>query len=153
IDELIDVVKQSVPECLATFASFPSIEFLNPARRDFFCFNVYLDDAQALAAYLDRLQHLAGGNPLVLGEYGLDSLRHGERAQAEAIGHHVGTVFRHGLAGSFVFSYTDEWFTGGHAVANWAFGVTRADRSAKPAAQVLKRAWNRVPRAQAGPLP
>jgi len=153
IDELIDTAKQESPHCLATFASFPCTEFLSPLNRDFVCFNIYLNDAKSLAAYLDRLQHLSGPVPLVLGEYGLDSMRHGETAQAEVIRQHVGAVFQHGLAGSFVFSFTDEWFTGGHQITDWAFGITRRDRSKKPAAQMLSSAWNRVPRVEQIPLP
>lgn len=141
VDELIDTVKQAAPQCLATFANYPTTEFLNPIRRDFVCFNVYLEDQNSLAAYLDRLQHLSGSLPLMLGEFGADSFRHGEDGQAESLSRHVRTVFRHGLAGSFVFSYCDEWFTGGHLVESWAFGITRKDRTEKPALAALKREW------------
>ncbi len=112
VEELLNVVKQESPECLATFVSFPPTEFLHPSRSDFCCFNVYLHDPQSLRAYLSRLQHVAGDAPLVLGEHGLDSLRHGERRQAKLLAAHAKGVFRQGLAGSFVFSYTDDWFTG-----------------------------------------
>ena len=46
---------------------------------------------------------------------------------------HLEEVFRCGLAGTCVFSYTDEWFTGGHPITDWAFGLVRRDRSPKPA--------------------
>jgi GT2 family glycosyltransferase len=156
IEELIDVAKQSAPQCLATFANYPTTEFLNPRHRDFVCFNVYLDSEPALAAYLDRLQHLAGPLPVILGEYGTDSYRHGEQAQAESLRRHISTVLGHGLAGSFIFSYTDEWFTGGHLVEDWAFGITRSDRSEKHAAAMLKRQWSsplRIASGNAAPLP
>jgi hypothetical protein len=38
----------------------------------------------ALRAYLARLQLMAGGKPLVLGEFGIDSLREGEQRKAVA---------------------------------------------------------------------
>ena len=38
-------------------------------------------DEDKLGAYLDRLQHTASSKPLVLGEYGIDSLRHGDRSR------------------------------------------------------------------------
>jgi GT2 family glycosyltransferase len=153
LDELLDTAKQESPDCLATFVNFPTTEFLVPSRADFCCFNVYLHDAQRLGAYLNRLQHIAGNAPLVLGEYGLDSIREGEAEQAARLARHVQEVFQHGLAGSFVFSYTDDWFTGGHAVADWAFGVTRRDRSEKPAAAQLSQIWSRVPAVGADDLP
>lgn len=144
IGELIDVVKQVEPGCLTTFANYPSTEFLNPPGGDFCCFNVYLEEDDALAGYLDRLQHLAGHRPLILGEFGADSIRQGEARQAELLASHVRRVFRHGLAGSFAFSFTDDWFTGGHQVEGWAFGVTRRDRTEKPAADALRAAWAAV---------
>lgn len=82
-----------------------------PHTLDFCCFNIYLHDVDRLGAYFDRLQHIAGDRPLVLGEFGSDSFRQGAHRQAELLANHVGTVFRHGLAGSIVFSFTDDWFT------------------------------------------
>ena len=142
VDRLIAAVKDEAPECLTTCVNFPTTEFLNPASCDFLCFNVYLHDVDKLARYLDRLQHLAGNRPLILGEYGVDSLRCGEAAQAHLIGAHVEHVVRHGLAGSFVFAYTDEWFTGGQEISDWAFGITTRDRAPKLAADALAGAWN-----------
>ena len=75
-----------------------------------------------------------GGFVIPLGEYGIDSQREGEAEQAAILERHLHRVFHHGLAGSVVFAYTDDWFTGGHQIEDWAFGVTRRDRSEKPAA-------------------
>jgi O-antigen biosynthesis protein len=144
IGQLLDTAKQEAPDCLATYTNYPSTEFLSPANTDFACFNVYLEQVGKLGAYLDRLQHIAGNKPLILGEFGLDSLRHGAALQAEALCSHVSCVFQHGLAGSYVFSYTDDWFTGGHRIDNWAFGVTDRDRNEKPAARALSRTWSCV---------
>ncbi len=102
LEELLGSAKQEAPECLVTYVNFPTTEFLNPAGTDFYCFNVYVHDEAKLGTYLDRLQHIAGNKPLVLGEYGVDSLRHGEEEQARLLSQHVRRVFRHGLAGSFV---------------------------------------------------
>src|SRR5260221_327297 len=153
VNELMDIVKQEAPQCLTTFANYPSTEFLNPSHGDFCCYNVYLNDDQRLGAYLERLQHVAGSRPLVLGEYGLDSLRHGEAEQAGVIARHIQKVFSHGLAGSFVLSYTDDWFTGGHPIEDWAFGMTNRNRVAKPAAGSLARAWSDALDTRSGTLP
>jgi GT2 family glycosyltransferase len=153
IEELGDSVKQIAPECLTTFANYPTTEFLQPSGFDFCCFNVYLHDLDRLGAYFDRLQHIAGDIPLVLGEFGVDSFRQGKSRQADLLAGHVQTVFRHGLAGSIVFSYTDDWFTGGTKIADWGFGVTTEDRSEKPAAAALQEGWRRAPFAQESDLP
>jgi len=153
LDELIEIVKEESPQCLATYANYPSTEFLCPRRLDFACFNVYLHDAQRLGAYLDRLQHLVGPVPLILGEFGADAIRNGEQRQAELVAQHVHTVFRHGLAGSFVFSYTDEWFTGGAYIEDWAFGITTRQREERPAAAALRRVWQHTPFGEDTALP
>lgn len=153
VDMLIDTAKQAAPDCPVTFANYPSTEFLRPVAGDFVCFNVYLESQIALSAYLDRLQHLAGASPLILGEFGADSIRHGESGQTTAIEQHVEKVFGHGLAGSFVFSFTDDWYTGGHQIEDWAFGITRRDRTAKPAAAALKQLWALVPHVSTGVTP
>ncbi len=145
IDELIDSAKQVSPERLITFVNFPTTEFLTPTLGDFWTFNVYVHDERKLGAYLDRLQHIAGNKPLVLGEYGIDTIREGEEEQARMLQMHVQRGFRHGLAGSFIFAYTDDWFTGGHQIDDWAFGLTRRDRSEKPSAGVLRSTWQSVP--------
>ena len=153
LTELSDSVKQLCPDCLTTFANYPTTEFLQPEGFDFCCFNVYLHDAGRLGAYLDRLQHIAGDLPLVLSEFGLDSIREGERVQAELLAAHIRTVFQHGVAGSVIFSFTDEWFTGGRLLDQWGFGVTRADRSLKSSADAVRQAWQQAPFSQNGKLP
>lgn len=145
IEELLDVAKQEAPECLTTYVNFPTTEFFEPSAVDFYCFNVYVHDERKLGAYLDRLQHIAGNKPLILGEYGIDTIREGDVEQAAMLSRHVRQVFRHGLAGSFIFAYTDEWFTGGHLIEDWAFGVTQRDRTEKVSAKALQKVWANVP--------
>lgn len=145
ISELGDAVKQIAPECLTTFANYPTTEFFQPKGFDFCSFNVYLHDVERLGAYFDRLQHIAGDRPLVLSEFGVDSLRQGLTHQGELLADHVRAVFEHGLAGSIIFSYTDDWFTGGSQIEDWGFGVTTTDRAEKPSALALRDAWIQAP--------
>ena len=133
IDELVAIAHEEDPEVLVTFASFPPTEYLHPTTVDFYTMNVYLHRREKFRAYLERLQNLADEKPLLLGEYGIDSIRNGESEQAELLGMHLEEVFGNGLAGTCCFSYTDEWFTGGHPITDWAFGLVRADRTPKPA--------------------
>ena len=143
IGELVDTAQQESTDCLITYTNYPSTEFLSVSGADFLCFNVYLDHPQQLGEYLDRLQHVAGAKPLILGELGVDSLSHGQAGQAKSLSEQYRCVLSRGLAGSFVFSYTDDWFTGGHRVESWGFGVTDRNRIEKPAAAALRDAWAR----------
>jgi O-antigen biosynthesis protein len=55
-----------------------------PPLVDFVSFNVYLETRDTLAAYLARLQNLAGERPLLMAKIGLDSRRNGEGRQTPA---------------------------------------------------------------------
>ena len=48
-------------------------------------------------------------------------------------------AFAAGVAGTFVFAWTDEWFTGGHLIEDWAFGLVDRDRQPKPAFHEVAR--------------
>ena len=146
VEELVDIARQEDPEALATFASFPPTEYLHPRNVDFYTMNVYLHARDKFRSYLQRLQNLADEKPMVLGEYGIDSIRHGEEEQAELVAMHLEEVFRCGLSGTCVFSYTDEWFTGGSAITDWAFGLVRADRSEKPVFAEVAKVYGGDPR-------
>jgi hypothetical protein len=131
IDDLVSEAKSIDPECLCTFTSFPPTEFLRPESVDFVCFNVYLHNQKPFEDYLARLQTLADAKPLVLGEFGMDSIREGEAHQSEFLSWQIESMFRGGLAGTVVFSFTDDWFRGGLQIEDWGFGLTTRDRKPK----------------------
>ena len=106
--ELADIAKQADPQGLTTYGNYPPTEYLELDFLDFAMFNVYLHDRATFRRYLFRLQNLVGPKPLMLGELGMDTLRHGELSQAEFLTGHVAEANELGLAGSFVFSWTDE---------------------------------------------
>jgi GT2 family glycosyltransferase len=143
--ELADTARQADPDGLVTYASFPPTEYLNLPFLDFVTFNVYLHDREVFRRYLLRLQNQVGDRPLVLGELGMDTLRHGEAGQAELLAGHVREATLLGLAGSFIFSWTDDWFTGGHAIQDWAFGITHADRRPKASYHALQKVFHDSP--------
>lgn len=143
--ELADVARQADPQGLVTYANFPPTEYLDLSFADFVTFNVYLHDVETFRRYLYRLQNLVGDRPLLLGELGMDTIRHGEEGQAEFLAGHLREAALMGLAGTFVFSWTDEWHTGGSRIDDWAFGVTRADRSPKPAYHALAEVYGKSP--------
>jgi GT2 family glycosyltransferase len=143
--ELADVVKQTDPHALATYANYPPTEYLDLAFLDFQTFNVYLHDCETFRRYLLRLQNFAGNRPLVLGELGMDTLRNGELDQCQFLAGHVREALLVGLAGIFVFSWTDEWYTGGYPVKDWAFGITRENRSPKASYHALRETFEATP--------
>lgn len=141
IEQLIEIGRKTDPGALFSYASFPPTEYLLPQNVDFHSFNVYLHEQEIFERYLLRLQNLAEDKPLVISEFGMDTIRHPEEEQAELLKWHVESVVRCGLAGSMVFAWTDEWFTGGADIEDWAFGLVRRDRSPKPAYEALKQLW------------
>jgi glycosyltransferase involved in cell wall biosynthesis len=145
LGELADVARQTDPQGLVTYANYPPTEYLAPHGLDFATFNVYLHDRDAFRRYLFRLQNLVGEKPLVLGEIGMDTQRHGELEQAEFLAGHLAEVTSMGLAGALVFAWTDEWHTGGYPIEDWAFGITRADRSPKASYHALREVFQASP--------
>ena len=145
IDALIEEAKRADPDCLCTFASYPPTEFLRPRRLDFLCFNVYLHHRQPFRNYLARLQMIADSQPLILGESGIDSLREGEARKCEILTWHVEEVFRGGLAGTILFSFTDAWWKDGREVEGWEMGLTDRARRPKPSFFSIKEAFARAP--------
>jgi O-antigen biosynthesis protein len=146
IDELIDEAKSIDSNGLYTFSSFPPTEFLSPQNIDFLCFNVYLHNQKSFEAYLSRLQTIADAKPLMLGEFGLDSFRVGETEKCEILQWQIETTFRNGLAGTVVFSFTDDWWRGGHQIEDWSFGLTTVDRKPKDSFATVKKAYQQAPR-------
>ena len=145
IDELVREGKAIDPGALCTFTSFPPTEFLQPREIDFHCFNVYLHHRPSFEGYLARLQMLADNKPLVLGEFGMDSIREGETHKCEFLKWQIETCFRNGLAGCVVFSFTDDWFRGGLQIEDWAFGLTTRAREPKESFEVVRRQFQIAP--------
>jgi glycosyltransferase involved in cell wall biosynthesis len=146
IDDLVAIAKSEAPDCLVTFANYPTTEYVNPRGVDFVCYNVYLHDENVFRNYLARLQNIAADKPLMLGEYGIDTCReHTAEEQAAILSAHVRAVFEEGLVGTFIFSFTDDWFRHGYQIEDWAFGLTARDRRPKPAFAAVRDVFKRVP--------
>jgi glycosyltransferase involved in cell wall biosynthesis len=145
IDELAGIVKSIDPQRLVTFVNFPPTEFLQPTSIDFVSFNVYLHESRPFSNYLDRLQGIAGDKPLVLAEFGVDSMREGEERKAQILAGHIESAFRAGLAGAFIFAFTDDWHTGGHQIENWFFGLTDKDRKPRRSFHAVAEQFKRAP--------
>jgi glycosyltransferase involved in cell wall biosynthesis len=138
IEGLIRIGRAIDPDTLFSYATYPPTEYLLPENVDFCCFNVYLHDQRDFEHYLLRLQNLTGERPLILGEFGMDTIRHSQEEQAELLGWHVDSVVKCGLAGTIFFTWTDEWFTGEQDISDWAFGIVTRQRAPKKSFYALK---------------
>src|SRR5215469_18852161 len=142
---LFTIVKEEDPDATVTYVNYPTTEYLEVPFLDVVSFNVYLESKRELQAYLARLQNVAGDRPLLLTELGLDSLRHGQLAQAESLDWQIRATFEAGAAGAIIFSWTDDWFRAGCQVKDWAFGITDVGRNRKSAAQVVDKVFRETP--------
>lgn len=145
IERLYKAAKSEDPDSLVTYVNFPTTEYLELPFLDFFAFNVYLESENDLRRYLARLQNRAGNRPLLMAEVGLDSMRNGEEAQAQALKWQIGAAFSEGCCGTFIFSWTDEWFRGGCEIEDWGFGLTDRHRQPKLALEWVTRAYKNIP--------
>lgn len=135
LETLISCGKACAPNQLFSYATYPSTEYLIPRNADFLAVNVYLEEPESLAAYLLRLQNLAGNKPLIITEFGLDVATHGETKQAAARQWFQKACHAAAVAGTVWFSYTDEWFRGGAMVTGWQFGIVDAARRQRASAE------------------
>jgi glycosyltransferase involved in cell wall biosynthesis len=141
ISTLVECVRDEDPDMLVTYANFPTTEYLPLPDVDFVTFNVFLEHEADFRRYLTRLHNLAGERPLVLGEIGVDASVSEER-QASMLDWQLRVALERGVAGACIFSWTDEWFVG-RPINDWQFGLTRADRSQRPAHAVARK-WNQT---------
>jgi O-antigen biosynthesis protein len=141
VEGLAALVKEVDPEPLVSYANFPPTEYLDFDQLDFVCFNVYLHREPDFRRYLLRLQSLAGDKPLVLTEFGVDSMREGRDGQAAILAWQTRAAFELGAAGTSIFAWTDDWFTGGFQIEDWSFGLVDRERNRKPAFQEVQRVY------------
>jgi len=141
LQELYAISKDLAPEAMVSYANFPPTEYLGLDFLDFISFNVYLHHEPAFRKYLSRLQNIATDKPLVLTEFGIDSMREGTAHQAEILSWQVRAAYEAGVAGTFVFAWTDDWFTGGFQVEDWEFGLVDRTRETKPAFQAVQQLY------------
>jgi glycosyltransferase involved in cell wall biosynthesis len=142
VETMINVGREVDADALYSYASYPPTEYLLPANMDFYTFNVYLHRQEEFDRYLARLQNLAEDRPLIMGEFGMDTIRHPEEEQAEMLRWHVESVVRGGLAGTFLYTWTDEWWCNGQEITDWAFGITTREREPKKAFSTVRETFS-----------
>lgn len=128
LEKLIDTGRAAAPDRLFSYATYPSTEYLVPRNADFLAINVFLENRADFAAYLARLQILAGNKPLVISEFGLDATTAPPGRLEETFKWFERECRHAAVAGTLWFAYTDEWHRGGRDVADWKFGLVDRDR-------------------------
>jgi O-antigen biosynthesis protein len=143
--ELYADAKAIAPDTIFTYVNYPPTEYLNLPFVDLCAFNVYLHRERDLRAYLARLQNIAGHKPLLVAEAGADSTRESVNGQAALTAMQLRASFAEGACGAVAFAWTDEWWRGGQAVNDWAFGLVDAERRPKPVLQSVADVFSSVP--------
>lgn len=110
-------------------------------------------DVKSFEDYLPRLQNMAGHRPLLISEMGLDTARNNNTEQAALLAAQLPAAFAAGAAGTFVFSWTDEWHRGGKDVEDWDFGLVTRARRPKPALAAVAAAYAAAPFNASAPWP
>jgi len=141
LGELYRDVKTEFPDTLVSYANFPSTEYLDLEFLDFLSFNVYLHREPDFRRYLSRLQNLAGDKPLVLTEFGMDSMREGQEEQSRFLEWQVRAAAEAGVTGTVIFAWTDDWYTGGFQVEDWAFGLVDRKRQKKASYHSVRKVY------------
>ena len=146
-------------------ANWPPARQLDLSFLDFISFNVYpLWPPEVVAMgfekYLETgLRPIAGTKPLLISEFGADTIEAGDQGQARLIRDSWDGLVRADTAGGIVFEFADEWWKNYNNPArpgDWwtrvpapddelrqdddpeeTYGIVRADRTPKPAFAVV----------------
>jgi glycosyltransferase involved in cell wall biosynthesis len=151
IEKLISTARHHAPQTLVSYATYPSTGYLVPRNADFIAVNVYLESAAAFSACLARWQNLAGNQPLLITEFGLDVKAHGPERQVEVLRWEHECLLSGGGAGGVWFAYTDEWYRGGSEVTGWQFGLVDRERKERPACDLQRELQSALPPPAAAP--
>ena len=168
--ELAARTKQADPVHLLGHGNWPPTRQLDLSFLDLACFNLYpawpYDVAvRGYGPYLrDVLLPAARGRPLLISEFGINSLEAGEARQAVVLTDCWHEIETSHTAGGVVFEWCDEWWKNyDNPISSsdfWKrkydptdasrqdrdpeeyYGIVRADRSPKPALAAVRRMWH-----------
>ena len=150
-------------------ANWPPTRELDPRSFDLACFNLYPAwpyevSVRGFGPFLrEVLRPVARGRPLLVTEFGVNSLEAGEARQAQVLEDCWREIAASDVAGVVVFAWSDEWWKNydspipGRGYWERAFdpddaarhdddpeehyGIVRSDRSPKPALDAVRRMW------------
>ncbi|HEY3242889.1 MAG TPA: glycosyltransferase family 2 protein [Phycisphaerae bacterium] len=171
--DLAERVRQCDPGRLLAHANWPPTKELDLSFLDLACFNLYPAwpyevSVRGYGPYLrEVLGPLALGKPLIISEFGINSLEASEARQAEVIQNCWREIAGGPAAGGIVFSWCDEWWKNfdnpipgkdywqreydptdaarQDADPEEYYGIVRADRTPKPALAAVREMWRGRP--------
>ncbi|MFC7337397.1 glycosyltransferase [Haloferula chungangensis] len=138
LESLIALGKASCPKLIWCYGNYPGTEYLEPGNADLTAMNVYLENEDDFRAYLKRLHHIAGDRPVLISEFGLDSRRNGQEAQAATLSWALRAAMEAGTAGMAIYAWSDRWFNAGSEVLDWDFGLIDRDGRDKAALAAVR---------------
>jgi hypothetical protein len=169
LQNLYQRVKAVDPTHPVTHANWPLAKQLHLEFLDIASFNLYpLWPPEVVVMgyenYLrDVLQPVAGERPLLITEFGVNTIEVGEQGQARLLRTNWEGIRRGGAVGGVVFEFADEWwknYDNPRGAGNWwdrvpatddelhhdqdpeeSYGLLTADRQPKPAYAVLREAF------------
>jgi hypothetical protein len=164
--DLYGAVKMADPAHPISHANWPPARHLDLGFLDFISFNVYpLWPPEVVALGFGRyvetiLRPIANDKPLLISEFGANTIEAGDDGQARLIRDSWHGLIRAGAAGGIVFEFADEWWKNYDNPArpgDWwtrvpapddelrqdqdpeeTYGLVRADRTPKPALDVVR---------------
>jgi GT2 family glycosyltransferase len=145
LENLIDIGRSVAPNLLFAYANYPSTEYLELENADFSAFNIYLENSEAFMSYLRRLQNIAGDRPLVVSEFGLDTLRNSPELQAQTFAWAIQHAHTEDTAGFTIYAWSDLWHNAGAEVTDWNFGITDRQGNPKPALEICRSFQPKTP--------
>ena len=144
--ELCHDIKAAAPDSLLTYVNFPPTEYL-----ELDCFDVCavqrLPASRTRPARLSRAAAAHRGRPsrCCSRKPAPTACVKGWTGRRGITAMHVRAAFAEGACGAVAFSWTDEWWRGGHTVDDWAFGLVDAERRPKPALAAVESAFADAP--------
>ena len=135
IDELVAIAKAEAPNASSRSPTSRRPNTSSRATIDFVCFNVYLHDEQVFRNYLGappehRRRTAADARRVRHRHDAASTPRSSRRRSSRSTCARCST---RGCVGTFIFSYTDDWYAHGWQIEDWAFGlIAGATRRLRP---------------------
>ncbi len=139
LNSLVRIVKKHDPLALAAYANFPPTEYLLPSDVDFYSYKRLppsQEGPRRLPSAACKTSPATSRSSSPNSAWTPSAIPSPSRPRSSPST--SPPFFQNGLAGTFIFSWTDEWFTDGVDVTDWAFGIVTKERKKKASYAALQ---------------